>query len=232
MSLRPALTLAMRSTRIAAFRASAPRVLGSVRMMSGHGEGHIQETFEQFTERYTAFFNGVEDLFELQRGLNNCFAHDLVPAPGIIEAALKAARRVDDYATAVRIFEGVREKVENRQQYDAYLSELEPIRKELGTNYLSLPFPRFLAGLTRNRCQASTPAKSCTPAQRKLLFQNSRINGAHARCGATHCSGVLTLTRFHPTKRCRLCILDPLCFSSRIYAQSQNALPFASQRGC
>ncbi|KAH7107802.1 COX5A-domain-containing protein [Auriculariales sp. MPI-PUGE-AT-0066] len=136
MSLRPALSLALRSARagpLAASRrvATSMHVVGA-RQMSGHGEGHIQETFEQFTDRYVAFFNGVEDLFELQRGLNNCFAHDLVPATGIIEAALKAARRVDDYATAVRIFEGVREKVENRQQYDAYLSELEGIRKELG----------------------------------------------------------------------------------------------------
>ncbi|KZV95580.1 cytochrome c oxidase [Exidia glandulosa HHB12029] len=93
---------------------------------------HAQESFEEFTARYVSFFDGVEDLFELQRGLNNCFAHDLVPAPSIIEAALKAARRVDDYATAVRIFEGVREKVENKQQYQAYLQELQPIKQELG----------------------------------------------------------------------------------------------------
>ena len=49
-----------------------------------------------------------------------------------MEAALRAARRVDDYATAVRIFEGVKEKVENKTQYEAYLSELKGIREELG----------------------------------------------------------------------------------------------------
>ena len=91
-----------------------------------------QETFESFTQRYVAFFNSVEDLFELQRGLNNCFAHDLVPAPTVVEAALRAARRVDDYATAVRVFEGVKEKVENKQQYQAYLDELKGVREELG----------------------------------------------------------------------------------------------------
>ena len=41
-----------------------------------------------------------------QRNLNNAFAYDLVPSPGVITAALKAARRVNDYPTAVRIFEG------------------------------------------------------------------------------------------------------------------------------
>ncbi|KAF8629556.1 hypothetical protein AX15_003388 [Amanita polypyramis BW_CC] len=93
---------------------------------------HAQESFESFTERYVTFFQSAEDLFEVQRGLNNCFAHDLVPAPSVIEAALRASRRVDDYATAVRIFEGVKEKVENKSQYQAYLDELKPVREELG----------------------------------------------------------------------------------------------------
>ena len=42
-----------------------------------------------------------------QRNLNNAFAYDLVPSPSVIIAALKAARRVNDFPTAVRIFEGV-----------------------------------------------------------------------------------------------------------------------------
>jgi cytochrome c oxidase subunit 5a len=41
-----------------------------------------------------------------QRNLNNAFAYDLVPAPTVIAAALKAARRVNDFPTAVRVFEG------------------------------------------------------------------------------------------------------------------------------
>ncbi len=42
----------------------------------------------------------------MQRNLNNAFAYDLVPAPSVLAAALKAARRVNDFPTAVRIFEG------------------------------------------------------------------------------------------------------------------------------
>ena len=41
-----------------------------------------------------------------QRNLNNAFAYDLVPAPSVVAAALNAARRVNDFATAVRVFEG------------------------------------------------------------------------------------------------------------------------------
>ena len=95
---------------------------------SAHGE----ETFDGFNQRYQTFFENVEDVFELQRGLNNCFAHDLVPGPTVIEAAVRAARRVNDYATAVRVFEAIREKVENKQQYQAYLDELKGLREELG----------------------------------------------------------------------------------------------------
>lgn len=48
----------------------------------------------------------MQDVFELQRNLNNAFAYDLVPSPSVLIAALKAARRVNDYPTAVRVFEG------------------------------------------------------------------------------------------------------------------------------
>jgi cytochrome c oxidase subunit 5a len=111
-------------------RAATPALTIPHRFSSS--DSHSQETFEQFSERYVAFFQGAQDLFEVQRGLNNCFAHDLVPSPGVVEAALRAARRVNDYATAVRVFEGIREKVENKQQYQAYLDELKPVREELG----------------------------------------------------------------------------------------------------
>lgn len=47
-------------------------------------------------------------LLKPQRNLNNAFAYDLVPAPSVIVAALRAARRVNDFPTAVRIFEGAK----------------------------------------------------------------------------------------------------------------------------
>jgi len=64
--------------------------------------------------------------------LNNCFAYDLVPGVDVIESALRASRRLDTFSTAVRIFEGIREKVENHGQYEMYLQELKGIKEELG----------------------------------------------------------------------------------------------------
>ncbi|KAI0829026.1 COX5A-domain-containing protein [Trametes gibbosa] len=113
-------------------RPAAARVAPAFARASSSAHG--QETFESFNERYVNFFQSAQDLFEVQRGLNNCFAHDLVPAPSVVEAAVRAARRVNDYATAVRVFEGIKEKVENKQQYQAYLDELKPLREELGIN--------------------------------------------------------------------------------------------------
>ncbi|KAK1144422.1 Cytochrome c oxidase subunit 6 [Aspergillus melleus] len=77
-------------------------------------------------------FDSVQDVFELQRNLNNCFAYDLVPSIEVLSAALKAARRVNDFPTAVRIFEGVKAKVETQEQYKQYLENLEALRQELG----------------------------------------------------------------------------------------------------
>lgn len=93
---------------------------------------HHEETFEEFTARYEKEFEAVQDVFELQRNLNNAFAYDLVPSPSVLTAALKAARRVNDYPTAVRVFEGIKAKVENKGQYEQYLTELKPLREELG----------------------------------------------------------------------------------------------------
>ncbi|GAO17157.1 uncharacterized protein UV8b_02739 [Ustilaginoidea virens] len=93
---------------------------------------HAEETFEEFTARFEKEFESVQDVFELQRNLNNAFAYDLVPSTSVIAAALRAARRVNDFATAVRIFEGIKAKVENKGQYDQYLNELKSLREELG----------------------------------------------------------------------------------------------------
>uniref|UniRef100_A0A0W0FU45 Cytochrome c oxidase subunit 6, mitochondrial n=1 Tax=Moniliophthora roreri TaxID=221103 RepID=A0A0W0FU45_MONRR len=109
--MRPIVSNALRAAARPSF-ASASR---SAPILTRQAHGHAQESFEEFSERYVNFFQNAEDLFELQR-----------------EAAVRAARRVNDYSTAVRIFEGIKEKVENVTQYQAYLEELKGLREELG----------------------------------------------------------------------------------------------------
>lgn len=87
----------------------------------------------EFTARWTKFFNEeAYDQFELLRGLNNCFSYDIVPPVPVVEAALNAARRLNDFSTAVRIFGGLKEKVENKMQYDTYMEHLASLKSELG----------------------------------------------------------------------------------------------------
>lgn len=93
---------------------------------------HDDETFEEFSARFEKEFDAVQDVFELQRNLNNCFAYDLVPSVEVLSAALRAARRVNDFPTAVRVFEGIKAKVETPDQYKLYLEKLDGLRKELG----------------------------------------------------------------------------------------------------
>ncbi|EEP79099.1 cytochrome c oxidase polypeptide VI [Uncinocarpus reesii 1704] len=127
-----------RSRLPAAASASAPAIValggasGFSTTAKRYSAGHEEETFEEFSTRYEKEFDSVQDVFELQRNLNNAFAYDLVPSVGVMTAALKAARRVNDFPTAVRIFEGIKAKVENQGQYEAYLEELKPLREELG----------------------------------------------------------------------------------------------------
>ncbi len=123
------------------------------------------ESFQDFSKRYTSFFENAEDLFELQRGLNNCFAYDLVPGTDVIEAALRASRRLDTYSTAVRILEGVKEKVENPKQYEAYLGELKDIRAELGMLLHSWD----KASVNNDPLQGSVRRRSFTPNRRFTL---------------------------------------------------------------
>ncbi|KAK4110762.1 COX5A-domain-containing protein [Canariomyces notabilis] len=111
---------------------AAPSLSNTFSTSSRMRSEHQEETFEEFSARYEKEFDNVQDVFELQRNLNNAFAYDLVPSPSVLSAALRAARRVNDFPTAVRIFEGIKAKVENNGQYQQYLEELKPLREELG----------------------------------------------------------------------------------------------------
>ncbi|CZS73209.1 unnamed protein product [Fusarium graminearum] len=126
--IRPAMQPLVARSAVAHFTTSMPR-----------RSEHAEETFEEFSARARCSPAGSQKcrmtfwlINNLQRNLNNAFAYDLVPAPSVIAAALKAARRVNDFGTAVRIFEGIKTKVENKGQYEQYLEELKPLREELG----------------------------------------------------------------------------------------------------
>ncbi|KAI3640438.1 hypothetical protein MIR68_001316 [Amoeboaphelidium protococcarum] len=103
-------------------------------MVTGDGqEDHHELTYEEYTETYIKFFkNEADDIFELQRGLNQAFSVDLVPAPSVLVEALKAARRMNSFVLAVRTLEGLRDKIGDEKIYKEYLNDLKPTLDELG----------------------------------------------------------------------------------------------------
>ncbi|VEU19598.1 DEKNAAC100277 [Brettanomyces naardenensis] len=141
-TIRAALRQNTRMFAVPATRAAVPAFNNAARLFAVRNYSeHDEETFEEFSVRYEKEFDEAYDLFEVQRVLNNCFSYDLVPSPAVIEKALRACRRVNDYATAVRVFEGLKHKVENPQQYKAYLEELKDVREELGIDLKEDLFP-------------------------------------------------------------------------------------------
>jgi len=104
---------------------------GALRLMS-HG---VKESDEEFDARYVAFFNRPDiDGWEVRKGMNNLIGMDLVPDPKIISAALKACRRLNDYALTTRFLEAIRFRANsaNKDIYPYIIQEIKPTLDELG----------------------------------------------------------------------------------------------------
>ncbi|KAA8917269.1 hypothetical protein TRICI_000555 [Trichomonascus ciferrii] len=84
--------------------------------------------------------------------------------------ALEAARRVNDYATASRVFEGLRFKVESKEQYQQYLDELKDIREELGKSNSSAHFTPAI-----NSCRRHPQGGSLQRADVKPFHSNHSL---------------------------------------------------------
>ena len=93
-----------------------------------------KESDEAFDARWEAYFNREDiDGWELRKGMNELYGHDLVPEPKIVNAALKACRRVDDFAMSVRILEMIRDKaVGDKEIYNYILQQCRGTIDELG----------------------------------------------------------------------------------------------------
>lgn len=94
------------------------------------------ETDEEFDCRYEAYFNKQDiDGWEIRKGMNDLHGMDLIPEPRIIIAALRACRRVNDYALTIRFLEALKFKSEvDKAIYPYILQEIRPCLDELGIN--------------------------------------------------------------------------------------------------
>jgi Cytochrome c oxidase subunit Va. len=95
------------------------------------------ETDDEFDTRYEAYFNRQDiDGWEIRKAMNDLAGMDLVPEPKIVNAALRACRRVSDFALAVRFLESIKEKSGSKvhEIYPYIIQEIRPTLDELGIN--------------------------------------------------------------------------------------------------
>ncbi|KAL9692537.1 hypothetical protein quinque_015758 [Culex quinquefasciatus] len=96
---------------------------------------YSEESAEDFDSRYEAYFNRPDiDHWEARKAMNDLLGMDLIPDPKIMNAALKACRRLNDYALAIRFLEGCKDKCGNKvnEIYPYLLQEVRPTLTELG----------------------------------------------------------------------------------------------------
>jgi cytochrome c oxidase subunit 5a len=96
----------------------------------------VQETDQEFDARWVDYFDRPDiDSWELKSGINELYGHDLVPEPKIVAAMIRAARRLNDVAIAIRVLEVVKEKAAgNSEIYSYVINEIRPTLEELGLN--------------------------------------------------------------------------------------------------
>ena len=93
-----------------------------------------EESDQEFDARWESYFNRTDiDAWELRKGLNELYGHDLVPEPKIVSAMLRAARRLNDVAMAVRILEAVKSKCAGDKEIYTYVfNGVKPTIQDLG----------------------------------------------------------------------------------------------------
>ena len=75
------------------------------------------------------------DNWEIRKGVNELYGHDLVPEPRIVNAMLRACRRLDDFAMAVRLLEIIKLKCGqsgDKEVYNYIIQSCKPTIDELG----------------------------------------------------------------------------------------------------
>ncbi|XP_014246711.1 cytochrome c oxidase subunit 5A, mitochondrial-like [Cimex lectularius] len=89
---------------------------------------------DEMETNFTAIFDkGDIDGWELRKALCDMHGFDMIPSPPLIKSALKACRRCNDYALAVRFLEAIRYKCADRVNIWPYLiQEIQPTLDELG----------------------------------------------------------------------------------------------------
>nr|UPQ44817.1 mitochondrial cytochrome c oxidase subunit 5A [Epicauta chinensis] len=96
---------------------------------------HKIEDPDQLNAKYVKYFNRCNiDAWQVRKGMNDILGYDFVPDPPVIIAALRACRRVNDYAISIRFLEAIKDKCGSQVDliYPYIACEIRPTLKLLG----------------------------------------------------------------------------------------------------
>ena len=120
MSLLRAISTASRVASKRSFAVSHSR-------FSSHDDIMEKWPADKFDKHFIDYFNRPEiDGWEIRKALSELHDFDVIPDPKIVEAALRACRRVNDYALTLRFMEAIKIKCgskANREKVFGYIVE-------------------------------------------------------------------------------------------------------------
>uniref|UniRef100_A0A8R1HXC8 Cytochrome c oxidase subunit 5A, mitochondrial n=1 Tax=Caenorhabditis japonica TaxID=281687 RepID=A0A8R1HXC8_CAEJA len=124
--------------RLAVTGRQAVRSIATTTPVSGHSDDIMEKwPADKFDKHFIDYLSRPEiDGWEVRKAFTELHDYDVIPDPKVVEAGLRACRRVNDFALAVRFLEAIKIKCgtqKNRDTIYAYIvKQVEPVLKELG----------------------------------------------------------------------------------------------------
>uniref|UniRef100_A0A1I7YFP7 Cytochrome c oxidase subunit 5A, mitochondrial n=1 Tax=Steinernema glaseri TaxID=37863 RepID=A0A1I7YFP7_9BILA len=92
---------------------------------------------EKFDKHFIDYLSRPEiDGWEVRKALSELHDYDVIPDPKVVEAALRACRRVNDFALCVRFLEAIKIKCGSKKNreviYGYIIDQVKPVLEELG----------------------------------------------------------------------------------------------------
>ncbi|KAL6727817.1 hypothetical protein Aduo_009660 [Ancylostoma duodenale] len=125
--------------RAALARGNVVRAISTSSCLSASKADDIMEKWpaEKFDKHFIDYFNRPEiDGWEVRKALTELHDYDVIPDPKVVEAALRACRRVNDFSLCVRFLEAIKIKCGSKKNreiiYNYIIKEVKPVLDELG----------------------------------------------------------------------------------------------------
>uniref|UniRef100_A0AC35UDS2 Cytochrome c oxidase subunit 5A, mitochondrial n=1 Tax=Rhabditophanes sp. KR3021 TaxID=114890 RepID=A0AC35UDS2_9BILA len=109
----------------------------TTKLASAHDDIMEKWPADKFDKHFIDYLNRSEiDGWEVRKALSELHDFDVIPDPKVCEAALRACKRVNDFALCVRFLEAIKIKCGSKKNrevvYGYIIKEIAPVLKELG----------------------------------------------------------------------------------------------------